>query len=305
MAREGLGETQPRTDRVASDRRPRRPNDHAGGGERATGSGHRQHAPLPTRVDSLPDLPSAHGHVLEAGLAALPLTLDGAAREAIAGHARLLLAWNPAINLTTITEPEAVARLHVLDSLTAVPLLAARFGIADRRPFRLLDIGSGGGYPGLTLAAALPRARVVLVDSVAKKARFLETVAGATELAGDDRVTVRAERAEAVAAGVAAGRVPPFDVVTARAVGALADLVELAFPLLTVGGILVAWKRGDLGDELAPARRAARTLGRGSIELIDVGLDALPGHRLAVVEKRGPTPEGYPRDPGRRARSRW
>jgi 16S rRNA (guanine527-N7)-methyltransferase len=301
VAREGLGETQPRTDRVASDRRPRRPNDHAGGGEQATGSpGQRRRAPLPTRVDSLPDLPAAYDAALQAGLAAIPLALDASARAALASHARLLIAWNAAINLTAIVEPDAIARLHVLDSLAAVPLLRER-GPA----LRIVDVGSGAGYPGVALAAALPAAHVLLVDSVAKKVRFLEAAAGATGLATAGRVQARAIRAEELAAAVAAGREPAFDVVTARAVGALPDLVELAFPLLVVGGALVAWKRGDLGDELAAARRAARTLGRGTIRIHEVGLDGLAGHRLVVVEKRGPTPPGYPRDPGRRARSRW
>ena len=159
MAREGLGETQPRTDRVASDRRPRRTNDHAGGGEQATGSSgpDRQRPPLPTRVDSLPNLPAAYDRALDAGLAAIPFLPDAAAREAVATHARLLLAWNAAINLTAITDPAAIALGHVVDSLTAGPLLAARFG---DRPFRLVDLGSGGGSPGLPLAAALPGARV-------------------------------------------------------------------------------------------------------------------------------------------------
>jgi 16S rRNA (guanine527-N7)-methyltransferase len=318
VAREGLGETRPRTDRVAPDRRPRRTNDHAGGGVQAAGSPglDRPRAPLPTRVDSLPDLPAGYEGALEAGLAAIPLVLDAAARQALASHVRLLLAWNQAINLTTITEPADVARLHVVDSLTAAPILAGRFG---DRAFRLADVGSGGGYPGLALAVALPQAQAVLVDSTAKKARFLEAAAGATGLApggdsanrgaawrdGAARVAIRAARAEAIAADVAAGREPPFDVVTARAVAALPELVELAFPLLRVGGVLVAWKRGKIGEELAGARRAVAALGGGTTEVRPIDVPGLDGHTLVIVEKRGRTPPGYPRDPGRRARSRW
>jgi 16S rRNA (guanine527-N7)-methyltransferase len=290
---------------VTSDRRPRRTNDHAGGGEQATGSpGRDRHRPpLPTRVDSLPDLPDAFDRTLDAGLAAIPLQLDPRARDALATHARLLLAWNTAINLTSIVEPGAIARLHVLDSLAAVPLIRARH--ADAGDLRIADLGSGGGYPGLALAAALPGARVLLVDSIAKKVRFLEAAGSITGLAAEGRVAARAVRAEELAAEVVAGRERPFDVVTARAVGALPDLVELAFPLLAVGGALVAWKRGDLGDELASARRAARALGRGVIRSEDVSVPGLDGHRLVLVDKRGPTPAGYPRDPARRARARW
>lgn len=308
MAREGLGETQPRTDRVTSDRRPRRTNDHAGGGEPAAGAPSerhdRQRAPLPTRVDSLPDLPAAYEAALDAGLAAIPLTLGAAAREALAAHARLLLAWNDAINLTTIVEPEAIARLHVIDSLAAVPVIAGRPG-GRGAALRLVDIGSGGGYPGLALAAALPDARVVVLDSVAKKARFLEAAAEAMGFAPSGRVRPSAIRAEALAAEVRARREPPFDVVTARAVAALPILLELAFPLLAVGGILVAWKRGDIGVELAAARRAVAALGGGSVTVHDIAIQGLEGHRLVVAEKRGQTPPTYPRDPGRRARDRW
>lgn len=249
--------------------------------------------------------------MLEAGLAAIPLVLDAGARAALDAHVRLLLAWNAAMNLTAIVEPEAVARLHVLDSLAAVPLLRQRDAAGgdqrgDRRGgLRIADIGSGAGFPGLALAAARSTDQVLLVDSVGKKVRFLEAAVEATGLAASGRVRARALRAEHLAADVGARREAPFDVVTARAVGALPDLVELAFPALAVGGVLLAWKRGEIADEVGTARRAAAALGRGAISTHAVGVPGLEGHRLVLVEKRGPTPPGYPRDPGRRARGRW
>jgi 16S rRNA (guanine527-N7)-methyltransferase len=252
-------------------------------------------------------LPAAYEHALDAGLAAIPLVLDVGGRAALDAHVRLLLAWNAAINLTSVVEPEAVARAHVLDSLAAVPLLR-EWDAGGRVPgggLRLLDVGSGGGFPGLALAAARPSDKVLLIDSVAKKVRFLEAAAEATGLAAGGRVRARALRAEDLAAEVGARRQPPFDVVTARAVGALPDLVELAFPVLAVGGVLIAWKRGDIAAEVDAARRAAAALGRGAISSHEVGVPGLEGHRLVLAEKRGPTPPGYPRDRGRRARSRW
>jgi 16S rRNA (guanine527-N7)-methyltransferase len=93
--------------------------------------------------------------------------------------------------------------------------------------------------------------------------------------------------------------------VTARAVGALADLVELAFPLLLVGGSLIAWKRGDLDEEVTHARRALVALGGGSIELRDTALRGLDDHRLVVVTKRRRTPVEFPRDPALRRRRPW
>jgi 16S rRNA (guanine527-N7)-methyltransferase len=150
---------------------------------------------------------------------------------------RLLLAWNAAINLTAITDPADVARRHVADSLTAFDV------IRRGRHASLLDLGSGGGFPGLPLAAALPATQALLVDSTAKKAAFLEAVRQAVGLA--DRVAIAAIRAEALAPGGAAGKPWPGqgagrDVVTARAVGPLDERGELALPLLAVGGRLVA-----------------------------------------------------------------
>ncbi len=106
--------------------------------------------PLPESADELPPLPDEFWQVLEAGLDAMALPLDDAAKRAIDVHARLLIAWNAAINLTALREPAQVARNHVLDSLLAVPVLAAR------GPRSILDLGSGGGFPGLPLAASMP-----------------------------------------------------------------------------------------------------------------------------------------------------
>jgi 16S rRNA (guanine527-N7)-methyltransferase len=188
-----------------------------------------------------------------------------------------------------------VARAHVLDSLTAVATLRAR-GIT-----RLLDLGSGAGYPGLPLAVAIPADRALLVEPVGKKARFLEAAVTATGL--DKAVDVAAARAETLAADPAhRGRWPA---VTARAVASLADLVELSFPLLAPGGVLVAWKRGDLVEEVAAAQRAIETLGGGSIRSVPVGVTSLVSHRLVVMAPRGRVPSGYPRDPAARKRRPW
>jgi 16S rRNA (guanine527-N7)-methyltransferase len=93
--------------------------------------------------------------------------------------------------------------------------------------------------------------------------------------------------------------------VTARAVGSLAELVELAFPLLALGGRLVAWKRGDVAAELHAARRAVGALGGGSIDEAPVRVTGLPGHLLVVVTKRGRTAAEYPREPAVRRREPW
>jgi 16S rRNA (guanine527-N7)-methyltransferase len=251
--------------------------------------------PLPTRVDQTPDLPPIYEAVLRRGLVDLELDLSTDVRAAIDGHARLLLAWTEAINLTAIREPGAVAIAHVIDSLTAVPLLR------ERAVDRFVDIGSGGGYPGLPLAIALPAVRALLAEPIGKKAGFLDTViaaVGLREIA--EAATVRAE----TLAGDARHR-GRWPAVTARAVAGLADLVEIGFPLLAPSGILVAWKRGDLAAELVAAQRAVDALGGGRLDVRDVGVGGLEGHRLVIATVGGRVPSAYPRDPGARRRRPW
>jgi 16S rRNA (guanine527-N7)-methyltransferase len=252
----------------------------------------RSREPLPTRVEDTPELPTAYHDALDGGLAELGLVLPAEARTAIDGHARLLLAWTAAINLTAIRDPADVARAHVLDSLTATALMR------DRGIDRFVDLGSGGGYPGLPLAAALPASRALLLEPIAKKTRFLTTTIDAIGL--DGTVEAASVRAEALAADARHRRRWPA--VTARAVGSLAELVELGVPLLARGGVLVAWKRGELTDEVAAARRALSALGGGTIDSQLVAVDSLAGHRLVIVTGRGSTPAAYPRDPATRRR---
>ena len=251
--------------------------------------------PLPTRVAETPPLPPAFDRALDAGLTTLGLTLTPDARAAINGHARLLLAWTGAINLTAIRDPAAVALAHVVDSLSAVAALR------ERGVDRFVDLGSGGGYPGIPIAAALPAARALLVEPIRKKANFLSVVTAATGLGA----TVEAApiRAEALASDSRhRGRWPA---VVARAVSSLDDLAELAVPLLAPGGILIAWKRGEIDLEWAGAKRAAAALGGASLERRPVEVPGLEGHVLIVLTTRGRAPDAYPRDPGVRRRRPW
>jgi 16S rRNA (guanine527-N7)-methyltransferase len=231
--------------------------------------------------------------VLRAGLPAIAGTdLPADARAAIDDHVRLLLAWNAAINLSGIRAPETIAREHVLDSLTALPLLR-RAGIVE-----FVDLGSGGGYPGLPLAIALPARRALLVESIGKKARFLDMAVAALGLA--DRVTVASARAEAIAAEPR--HRGNWQAVVSRAVADLTELAELGLPLLAVGGLLVAWKRRPMEEELSRAERAVRQLGGHVVACEAVAVPGLEDHVLAVVEKVAFTPPEFPRDPAARRR---
>jgi 16S rRNA (guanine527-N7)-methyltransferase len=255
----------------------------------------RRREPLPTHVSDTPTLGPEFDLALRRGLSDLHLDLDDAARAAIEGHARLLLAWTDAINLTAIREPGSVATGHVVDSLAAVALLRAY------RVDRLIDLGSGGGFPGMPVAAALPHLGVMLLEPIAKKARFLVTSAEATGLA--PRVTVVCARAETVAHDARQrGRWPA---VSARAVGSMAELVELSFPLLAMHGRLIAWKRGDIDRELEAAGRAMEGLGGGTIAVHEVGAYGLVGHRLVVATLTGRVPDAFPREPAVRRRRPW
>lgn len=250
------------------------------------------------------------------GLAAGPAG-SPRARRSYEAHARLLREWNVAINLTAVREPAEVARRHVCDSLSAVPRLTGTL----KPGATLLDIGSGGGYPGLPLAAALPLARVGLLDSVGKKARFLAVVAAAvcSTLADEDGgpewppmglaapdIEAIAERAEDLAEEPE--HRGAWDVVTARAVGSLAEVIELAMPLAREGGLAVAWKReeerGGLLAELRDAGSIIRATGGGRPEVTSAEASFLSGHRLIIVPKERPTPASYPRPVGIRRRRR-
>jgi 16S rRNA (guanine527-N7)-methyltransferase len=228
---------------------------------------------------------------LRTGLPAISgADLSDAQLEALDAHVRFLVAWNAAINLSGIRDPAAIALEHVLDSLTALPILRR----ADVTEF--LDLGSGAGYPGLPLAVTLPATRALLVESVGKKARFLAVAAEALGLS--DRVRVAATRAETLAADPHhRGRWPA---VVARAVCDLTELAELSLPLLVVGGALVAWKKTTQDGELDQAERALPFLGGRVAAREPVTVPGLEDHVLLVIEKVGHTPAEFPRDPAAR-----
>jgi 16S rRNA (guanine527-N7)-methyltransferase len=261
---------------------------------------------LPTDPSGLEPMGAAFEAALEAGLAELGLletrAASSVARRAYEAQARLLRDWNRAINLTAIRDPEAMATRHVCDSLSAVPHL----GPLVRPGTSLLDLGSGGGYPGLPLATVLPFGRVSLLDSVAKKARFLEVAAAAVTaiLTQDDADTVPAieainERAEDIAEDEQ-GR-EAWDLVVTRAVGSLAEVLELSLPLTRMGGTVVAWKREEAGGlrvELQGAGSVIRAAGGGRPRVVPVEAASLADHRLVMVAKERRTPITYPRPAG-------
>lgn len=187
-------------------------------------------------------------------------------------------------SLTAVREPLEALDAHVADSLDGLR-------IPDlRAPGRIADLGSGAGFPGLVLAAALPESRVALVESVRKKAAF---AADAAELMGLVNVEVVARRVEdwREAAGA-------IDTVTARALAPLGVLLEYAAPLLGIDGLLVAWKgRRDEREEDA-ARCSAELLGMSAPEALEVTRSGAATRHLYLSRKVRPTPTSFPRRAG-------
>ncbi len=177
-------------------------------------------------------------------LAALGVTLDGDAKTKLASFLALLLAMNEQMNLTAITEPEAAWSRHALDALSLVPELA---GLPQGA--RILDVGSGGGVPGIPLAIARPDLRVTLLDATEKKVAFIRAAAAKVELKNVDAVSGRAEQ-------VNLGRV--FDVVVARAVAKISTLLGWTAPFAKKGGHLLFIKGERADAELAEAKADLR-----------------------------------------------
>ncbi|MBK7217000.1 MAG: 16S rRNA (guanine(527)-N(7))-methyltransferase RsmG [Candidatus Promineofilum sp.] len=220
--------------------------------------------------------------------AALGAPLSPAQLAQFAAYEALLLAWNERIALTSIREPRQLRIRHFLDALSC----AAATGPLDGR--RLIDVGSGAGLPGLPLKILYPDLRLTLVDSVAKKARFLELVAA--ELGLSD-VTVIADRAEVL--GQDAAHREGYDWATARAVAELRVLVELLLPLVRVGGRALAQKGDSAAEELTAAAPAIAALGGGASQLIPVRLPETEAtHTLITIDKAAATDPRYPRRVG-------
>jgi 16S rRNA (guanine527-N7)-methyltransferase len=189
-------------------------------------------------------------------------------------------------SVSSVTDDRAW-QVHVTDSLTGleVPEL--------REAKRIADVGAGAGFPGLVLAVALPEAQIDLIESVSRKTAFITQAASA---AGIPNATAINARAEDLAR---ADSRESYDVVTARAVGRLSTLAELASPLLKEGGILVAWKGKRDEDEEAQMARASASLAMSPEAILDVGGRAGSEHRhLHIIRKTAPTPSNLPRNPG-------
>lgn len=218
--------------------------------------------------------------ILREGLSAQGI--PAAAAEPLAAYARLVLEKNKVMNLTAITDEAEFARLHLLDS-------AALLGAADFADKRVVDVGSGAGFPGVPLRILCPTAQVTLLDATAKRVDFLRESCEAMGLEGVECVHARAEE-------FAAQQRERFDLAVSRAVAALNVLCELCLPLVRPGGRFLAMKSTRSDEELAEAKHAIETLGGALERVVDYTIPTSDvTHRVIVIEKKRPTPKQYPR----------
>ena len=210
------------------------------------------------------------------------LPLDERALGRFRRYYELLTEWNKVMNLTAISGEEDTARLHFLDC-------AALAGLTELRGKRVIDVGTGAGFPGLVLKILCPETELVLLDSLEKRVRFLKSVCA--ELGFDDVLCLHARAEEA----------PPrlresFDLACSRAVARLNLLAELCLPFVKTGGLFAAMKGPDAAEELREAEKGLRLLG-GEIER--VAEYPVPGtelrHNAVLIRKASETPKKYPR----------
>ena len=217
---------------------------------------------------------------LDQGLEALKLDLPEAARDTLCAFGQAVIRQNEVMNLTAITEPRQVAKLHLLDSLTVASL-------EDLSGKKLIDVGCGAGFPGVPLAIACPEARITLLDSLGKRMQWLETILPQLGISNAECITARAE--EAVAA-----RRETYDFATSRAVARLNILLELTAPYVKVGGAVLAMKGAAAREELAECKNAIKKLGLKLETVKEFPMDGTD-HAVIVLRKIAPTPKAYPR----------
>ena len=216
---------------------------------------------------------------LSEGLPQLGLTLSGEIQKTLCDFGHAMVKQNEVMNLTGITEDSAVAKMHLLDSLTVL-------STADLSGKKLIDVGCGAGFPGVPLAIACPDAEITLLDSLGKRMKWLETVL--------PELGVKAECITARAEEAVADRRERYDFATSRAVARLNILLELTAPYVKVGGAVLAMKGAAAKEELAECAGAIKKLGLKLEEVKEFPIDGT-AHAVIVLRKVAPTPPKYPR----------
>ena len=216
---------------------------------------------------------------LLAGLPELGLELSEETAKKLCQFGEAVVKQNEVMNLTAITEPDQVAKLHLLDSLTVAKTV-------DLKGKRVIDVGCGAGFPGVPVQIACPEANVTLLDSLGKRMAWLEQIL--------PQLGVNAQCVTARAEEYAAGHRESYDYATSRAVARLNILLELTAPFVKVGGAVLAMKGAAAREELAEAKNAINKLGLKLETIADYPMDGT-AHTVLVLRKVKPTPPQYPR----------
>ena len=222
---------------------------------------------------------------LQAGLARMGVSHTEKQADSLLQYLSLLLSANERMNLTAVTEWEIAISRHLLDSASLLTIHTPKRGA------RILDVGTGGGLPGMVLAILCPEAQFTLMDATVKKVDFLQEAIGVLELPNVKTITGRAEE-------LAQDRAhrERYDLVMARAVAPLKTLVEYLVPFLRVGGTCIAYKGKRAKAEVEEARKAYQILGGGPPRVVAMDYDTEgEGFFLVQSKKQRPTPKKYPR----------
>ncbi len=215
----------------------------------------------------------------------LDVVLDDKALERFDTFAEMLVDWNSRINLTAITDPFEIVYKHFADSLLALAAVDVPQGAS------FIDVGTGGGFPGLPLLIARPDLHGVMLDSTLKKLMFVDHVLNRLELNNNGRTLhMRAEEA-----GIKVQLRNRFDFCFSRAVANLRELSEYCLPLTKVGGTFVALKSAKAQEEIDGAKEAIRILGGEIVEVKQYFLSDMGERNLVIIKKVSPTPPKYPR----------
>ena len=216
---------------------------------------------------------------LTAGLPDLGLEISEETALRLCRFGEAVVKQNEVMNLTAITQPDQVAKLHLLDSLTVLKTM-------DLKGKTVIDVGCGAGFPGVPVQIACPEAKVTLLDSLGKRMAWLEQILPQLEVEAQC-VTARAEE-------YAAKHREQFDIATSRAVARLNILLELTAPFVKVGGAVLAMKGAAAREELEEAKNAIQKLGLKLETVADYPMDGT-SHSVLVLRKVKPTPAQYPR----------
>ena len=218
---------------------------------------------------------------LAENLPVLGLELNDSIQDQLCAFGHAMVKQNEVMNLTGITEDDQVAKLHLIDSLTVLKC-------ADLTGKSLIDVGCGAGFPGVPTAIACPEAKVTLLDSLAKRMNWLETILPQLNVQNAECVTARAEEA-------IVDRRESYDFATSRAVARLNILLELTAPYVKVGGAVLALKGSAAREELEEAKSAVSKLGLQIESVNDFTVDKDTVHTVIVLRKVRSTPAKYPR----------